>query len=90
MPVYDFECQGCSKVFTLLVRSDETPTCECGGNLLRRFSPTKYLFYPYKLNDDERYRVLRAHELSKHSKQAQKVAEVAAELNAMPPMVDVE
>lgn len=32
MPLYEFVCRDCQKEQELLVRADETPTCEsCGG-----------------------------------------------------------
>jgi putative FmdB family regulatory protein len=39
MPIYEYRCQTCSKVFELLVRgaAAEGPTCpECGGEELKR------------------------------------------------------
>ncbi len=49
MPLFDFECRNCGKVFETLVRPGETPACPaCGGLELEKQLPT------FALSTDER------------------------------------
>ncbi len=37
MPIYEYQCESCSKQVELLIRGDESPECpECGGKKLHK------------------------------------------------------
>jgi len=41
MPIYEYECEKCSRSFEILQRSDEKVSCpSCGGNKLRKLFST--------------------------------------------------
>ena len=49
MPLYDFRCNSCGKLFETLVRAGDTPSCPvCGGTDLEKQLPT------FALSTDER------------------------------------
>ena len=49
MPLFDFRCRTCGKVFEILVRTGDSPACPaCGGAELEKQLPT------FALSTDER------------------------------------
>lgn len=43
MPTYDYHCLGCGKTVEMVAPIDSYPVmpCDCGGSLIRQFSPPK-------------------------------------------------
>lgn len=54
MPIYDFECQKCSKKFEFIVNPGETITrCfDCGGEAHKTMTPTTHKSYSINGNND--------------------------------------
>lgn len=86
MPIYRCKCSLCHMEFDQITRSWEQPVpCpKCGKPSLKLFYPTRYLVFPYHLNDDERGRVKYQMQKIETSRQARRVAEIADKLNKLP------